>query len=73
MQNGSPPRHALSDPIVKWLLGFFGAVFGFLLLPKTLKYFVRRFVLGTLGEVVVIVLTGLLTEKMVDWIGKDDA
>ncbi len=73
MQNDYPWRSALRDPLVKWFLGFFGAVFGFLMLPRTIKYLLRRFVLGTLSEIVVIVITGLLTEKMVAWIGKDDA
>lgn len=62
----------MRDPIVKWLVGFFGAVFGFLLLPKTVKYFIRRFLLGIAGEIVAIIITGLLTEKAVDMIGKDD-
>ena len=62
----------LGDPLVKWFLGFFGAVFGFLLLPRTVKTFFRRFVLGTLGEIVVIIVSGLLTEKAVDLIKKDE-
>ena len=61
-----------SDPIVKWLLGFFGAIFGFLLLPKTLKLVFRKLILGTVAEVVAIVLTGLLTEKAVEYLGKGD-
>jgi len=70
MPNGSPSP--LNDPIVKALLGFFGAVFGFLMLPRALKYFLRRFVLGTFSEIVAIVITGLLTEKVVHFISKDD-
>jgi hypothetical protein len=72
MFNTSSPTPNLQDPIVKWLLGFFGAVLGFLLLPKTVKFVLRKFLLGTLTEIVTIVLTGLLTEKAVDLIGKEN-
>ena len=46
--------------------------FGFLLLPRAVKTFFGRFVLGTLGEIVVIIVSGLLTEKAVDLIKKDE-
>jgi len=71
MSNGQPPS-PLSDPLVKWMLGFFGALFGFLLLPRALKTFFRRFVLGTLSEIVVILVAGLLTERAVDLLSKDE-
>ncbi len=72
MSNGHPQRSPLNDPLVKGLLGFFGTVFGLLLLPRAIKLFFRKFVLGTLGEIVAIVVTGLLTEKAVDFFKKDD-
>ena len=72
MSNGPPQRSPLNDPLVKVLLGFFGTLFGFLMLPRAFKFFLRRFVLGTLGEIVAIVVTGLLTEKAVDFLKKDD-
>lgn len=50
------------------LLGFFGVTAAFLFLPKTIKYVVRRFVLGTVAEIVAVIITGLLTEKLVDLI-----
>ena len=68
MSDPSPLR----DPLVKWLLGFFGAILGFLLLPRAFKLFVRRFVLGTISEIVTIVIAGLLTGKAVDYISEDD-
>ncbi len=71
MNTSNLPEPDWSDPIVKWLLGFFGAVFGFLLLPKAIKLFVRRFLFGILGEVIFIVVAGLLTEKAVDAIGEE--
>ena len=72
MANGTPQRSPLSDPLVKWFLGFFGAIFGFLLLPRAIKTFFRRFLLGTLSEIVIIIISGLLTEKAVDSITKDE-
>ena len=72
MPDTFPGRSLLSDSFAKWFLGFFGALFGFLLLPRALKAFVRRFVLSTFSEIVAIILTGLLTEKAVDYLGKED-
>lgn len=72
MPDNLPKRSPLSDPLVAWFLGFFGALLGFLLLPRTLKALIRRFVLSTLSEIVAVILTGLLTEKAVDFLGKED-
>lgn len=72
MPRNLPQHSAFDDPIVKWLAGFFGALFGFLLLPRALKFTVRRFVMGTVGEIVAIILTGLLTEKAVEFMNKED-
>ncbi|MFQ5571297.1 MAG: hypothetical protein ACE5G0_16595 [Rhodothermales bacterium] len=67
-------RSALSDPLIMWLLGFFGAFFGFLLLPRTLKFVLRKLVLETISEIVAVVITGLLTEKAVNLVTrKEDA
>ena len=52
------------------LFGFFGVTAAFLLLPKTVKYVIRRFVTGIIGEIVAVVITGLLTEKLVDLVGR---
>ncbi len=67
-----PDRGTLKDPLVKWFLGFFGAALGFLLLPRALKLFLRRFVLGTFSEIVAILLAGLLTGKAVDYLTEDE-
>jgi len=56
--------------VISVLLGFFGVTALFLLLPKTLKYVIRRFVLGTIAEIVAVVLAGLLTEKLVDLVAE---
>lgn len=54
------------------LIGFFGVVGAFLLLPRTLKFMGRRFVLGIAGEVLTVVLTGLVTEKLVEFLGRSE-
>lgn len=72
MPKGNLQRSPLGDPLVKWFLGFFGTVFGFLLLPRAIKMFFRRFLLGTLSEIVVIIVSGLLTEKAVNLLKKDE-
>ena len=72
MSNGNLQRSPLGDPLVKWFLSFFGALFGFMLLPRAIKTFFRRFLLGTLSEIVVIIVSGLLTEKAVNLLKKDD-
>ena len=72
MPNDNPPPSPLSDPLVKWFLGFFGAMFGFLMLPRAVKALFRRFVLGTFSEIVLIIISALLTEKAVDLIKKEE-
>lgn len=52
------------------LLGFFGVTAAFLFLPKTVKYVIRRSLFGIVSEIVAVVVTGLLTEKLVDLIGE---
>lgn len=63
----STPRNSL----ISLLLGFFGVTAAFLFLPKTIKYVIRRFFLSILSEIVAVVITGLLTEKLVDLISHD--
>lgn len=57
--------------LVSLLLGFFGVTAAFLLLPKTIKFVIRRFVLGIFSEIVAVIVTGLLAEKLVDVIGRE--
>ena len=68
-----PHRTDLGDTLANVLLGFFGVVAAFLLLPKTLKFLVRRFLLRLLGEVILFVTFGLLTEKVIDWLDERPA
>ena len=71
-----PPRDtqssSSSDPFVTWLFGFLGAFFGFMLLPRAIKFLVRKLILETLSEIVAIVIAGLLAEKAVEFISQHD-
>ena len=71
MKISSQGSAASRNGLVSVLLGFFGVTAAFLLLPKTIKYVIRRFFLSIASEVVAVVITGLLTEKVVDYIGQD--
>lgn len=64
--DASNPRPNLAT----YLLGFFGTLLGFTLLPKALKLFIRKYVLGFISEIVVVVIMGLLTEKLVGFFGR---
>lgn len=65
-----------SDPfqegVVKWILGFFGVIAAVKFLPKVLGFITRRFVFGLLSEVIMVILAGLLTEKVVEKIAGDE-
>ena len=61
----------LPAPLSKFLAGFVGTSLTFLLLPKTAKLFIRRFVLGLIGEVIFVIITALLTEKLAELVGHD--
>ena len=71
MRMSSQESAATRNGVVSVLLGFFGVTAAFLLLPKTIKYVIRRFFLSIVSEVVAVVITGLLTEKVVDYISQD--
>lgn len=64
-------RNALQDSAVKLTVGFAGTILAFFLLPKTVKFIIRKFLLGVFSEVITVVLTGLLTERAVRQITKD--
>ncbi len=73
MRSSSPGTSSPRKSLVSLLLGFFGVTAAFLLLPKTIKYVIRRFFLSILSEIVAVVITGLLTEKLVDAISHDQS
>ena len=60
-----------TDGLMTLLLGFFGVTAVIFFLPKTIKFFLRKLVFGVVSEVVAVVVTGLLTEKLVDYVGRD--
>lgn len=64
-------RNVLQDSASKLFLGFFGTILAFFLLPKTIKFVIRRFLLGVISEVLTVVITGLLTEKAVERITRE--
>lgn len=70
MQSGFGQNDA-RGAITNLLIGFFGVLGAFLLLPRTAKFMVRRFFMGIISEVLMVILTGLLTEKLVDFISHD--
>ena len=73
MQSGfanTNPQPAMPDSVTKFIIGFVGTTLAFLILPKTIKVVVRRFLLGIVGEVIAVIVAGLLTEKAVDALGK---
>lgn len=57
------------DPLTRWLLGLFGGVGLFLLLPRAVRFVLKTFVLGVLSEVVTVVVAGLLTAKAAESVG----
>ena len=64
------PSSDLQDSAVKVLIGFFGTIAAIFLLPRTIKFLIRNFLFSILGEVVTVVIAGLLTEKAVEKLGK---
>ena len=71
MNNLDPLQSDLGGSLVKYLLGFFGFIAAILLLPRTIKFVIRRFLLGVIGEVVAVVVAGLLTEKAIEQLSQD--
>lgn len=54
----------LQRSLWSWGLGFLGVLAVFKLLPRTIKYVIRRFVFGLISEIVFVVIAALLTEKI---------
>ncbi len=59
----------LRSSLLTWVLGFLGITALIKLLPRVVRYAVRRWIFGLISEIVVVVLAGLLTEKLVDRLG----
>ncbi|ARA91835.1 MAG: hypothetical protein D6685_12155 [Bacteroidetes bacterium] len=67
-----PRLDQIRSGLARWLLGFFGTVLGFLVLPKLFRFTARRFLFGFIAEVVTIMLAGLLTEKAVEMLERKE-
>ncbi len=65
-------RSALQDSAVKLVLGFVGTILAFSLLPRTIKFVSRKFLLGIFAEVVTVVVAGLLAEKAAEKVTADE-
>jgi Na+/H+ antiporter NhaC len=63
----APQRQA----IINLITGFFGVLGAILILPRALRFFGKRFAFGIVSEIVAIVITGLLTEKLVSTLSPD--
>lgn len=66
MERTSQSSTGLRASFLTWVLGFLGIAALIKFLPRTLSYATRRWVLGLITELVVVVLAGLLTEKLAD-------
>ena len=56
----------LGTTILRWVLGSLGITALIKLLPRAMKYLVRRWLFGLVAEIIIVVLAGLLTEKAVE-------
>lgn len=71
MDYGRHSRSEIQNSLLKLFLGFFGTILAIFLLPRTIRFMIRKFLLGIIGEVITVVVTGLLTEKAVEQISKE--
>ena len=66
MESSSDAPHSLRSALLPWILGALGITALIKFLPRTITYAIRRWVVGLIAEVVLVVIAGLLTEKLVD-------
>ncbi len=66
MDSSSDAPRSLQSVILPWVLGALGITALIKFLPQTITYAIRRWVFGLIAEIVMVVLAGLLTEKLVD-------
>lgn len=55
------------------VFGFLGVIGTAFLLPRLLKFGFRRYFMGIASEILLILFSGLLTEKLVSYLSRDDA
>lgn len=66
MESSLQESSNLGTSILTWLLGVLGITALIKLLPRAVKYLIRRWVIGLLIELVAVILVALLSEKLVD-------
>ena len=66
MDSSSDAPRSLQSVILPWILGALGITALIKFLPRTIMYAIRRWVFGLIAEIVMVVIAGLLTEKLVD-------
>jgi peptidoglycan/LPS O-acetylase OafA/YrhL len=66
MDSSSDSPRSLQSVILPWVLGALGITALIKFLPRTIIYAIRRWVFGLIAEIVMVVIAGLLTEKLVD-------
>ncbi len=66
MDSSSDAPRSLQSVILPWVLGALGITALIKFLPRTITYAIRRWVFGLIAEIVMVVIAGLLTEKLVD-------
>ncbi|MDZ4700791.1 MAG: hypothetical protein SH809_13865 [Rhodothermales bacterium] len=70
MPNSAHPR--LTDSLFNWLFGMIGSFLLVLSLPRLMSLFGRRMLPRMVSEMIAIALTGLLAEKLLAWIARDN-
>jgi glucose uptake protein GlcU len=66
-------QNAPKQAATNLLVGFFGVLGAIFILPRALRFVGKRFAFSFISEIVMIVLTGLLTEKLVSKVaGEND-
>ena len=66
MDSSSDAPRSLQSVLLPWVLGALGITALIKFLPRTITYAVRRWIFGLIAEIVMVVIAGLLTEKLVD-------
>lgn len=66
MESSSQESSNLSTSLLSWLLGLLGVTALIKLLPRAVKYLVRRWIIGIMIEIVAVILVALLSDKLVD-------
>jgi hypothetical protein len=63
----------LTTSLVRFLAGFLGSMIVVALLPRTFRLFIRKLFMGVIGEVVTVLVAGLITEQASRKLGANDS